>query len=85
MTYPARGGFLKALGTAWALRHLRDFSLIPGIKTTFALTNAQAQLAFATTIALGQAPQGVVYVPNAVPQGDGMQNLQPLGAAAKSV
>ena len=37
------------------------------------------------TIALGQAPQGVVYVPNAVPQGDGTQNLRPLGAAAKSV
>jgi YVTN family beta-propeller protein len=37
------------------------------------------------TIPLGQAPQGVAYVPNAVPQGDGMQNLQPLGAAAKSV
>jgi len=37
------------------------------------------------TIALGQAPQGVAYVPNAVPQGDGMQNLQPLGVAAKSV
>jgi hypothetical protein len=27
----------------------------------------------------------VAYVPNAVPQGDGMQSLQPLGAAAKSV
>ena len=35
-------------------------------------------------ISLGQAPQGVAYVPNAV-QGDGMQNLQPFGAAAKSV
>jgi YVTN family beta-propeller protein len=38
-----------------------------------------------TTIAIGQAPQGVAYVPNAVPQGDGMQSLQPLGTAAKSV
>jgi len=37
------------------------------------------------TIALGQAPQGVAYVPNAVPQGDGMQNLQPLGVAAKTI
>lgn len=37
------------------------------------------------TIALGQAPQGVVYVPNAVPEGDGMQGLQPLGAAANIV
>jgi YVTN family beta-propeller protein len=37
------------------------------------------------TIALGQAPQGVAYVSNAVPQGDGTQGLQPLGVAAKSV
>jgi YVTN family beta-propeller protein len=37
------------------------------------------------TIPVGQAPQGVAYVPNAVPQGDGMQDLQPLGVAAKSV
>lgn len=38
-----------------------------------------------STIALGQAPQGVAYVSNAVPQGDGMQGLEPLGVAAKSV
>lgn len=37
------------------------------------------------TIPIGQAPQGVAYVPNAVPEGDGMQNLQPLGVAANSV
>jgi YVTN family beta-propeller protein len=37
------------------------------------------------TIGIGQAPQGVAYVANAVPEGDGMQNLQPLGVAAKSV
>src|SRR5262249_14919915 len=37
------------------------------------------------TIPIGQAPQGVAYVPNAVPQGDGMQNLQPLGAATQLV
>ena len=36
------------------------------------------------TIPIGQGPQGVVYVPNAVPDGEGMQNLQPLGAAGKS-
>ena len=34
------------------------------------------------TIAIGQAPQGVAYVPNAVPEGDGTQNLQPLGVGA---
>ena len=32
-------------------------------------------------IPVGQAPQAVVYVPNAVPDGDGTANLQPLGAA----
>ena len=35
------------------------------------------------TIALGQGPQGVAYVPNAVPSGDGMNNLQPLLAASE--
>lgn len=33
------------------------------------------------TIATGQAAQAVVYVPNAVPEGDGRTNLQPLGVA----
>jgi YVTN family beta-propeller protein len=32
-------------------------------------------------VAIGQAPQALVYVPNAVPEGDGLQNLQPLGPA----
>jgi YVTN family beta-propeller protein len=34
-------------------------------------------------IPIGQAPQGVAYVPNAVPEGDGMKDLQPLAAAAE--
>jgi len=34
------------------------------------------------TIPTGQAAQAVVYVPNAVPAGDGRANLQPLGEAA---
>jgi YVTN family beta-propeller protein len=33
------------------------------------------------TMPIGQAPQAVVYVPDAVPEGDGTQNLQPLGLA----
>ena len=37
------------------------------------------------TIPLGQAPQGVAYVPDAVREGDGTQNLQPLGVAASAV
>jgi len=32
-------------------------------------------------VALGQGPQGVAYIPNAVPEGAGTENLQPLGAA----
>jgi YVTN family beta-propeller protein len=35
-------------------------------------------------IPIGQAPQGVAYIPNAVPDGDGMNNLQPLAVAAES-
>jgi len=36
-----------------------------------------------STIPIGQAPQALTYVPNAVPEGDGMQNLQPLGLAGQ--
>ena len=38
----------------------------------------------AATIPIGQAPQAVVYVPNAVPDGDGRQGLQPLGVAGQA-
>jgi YVTN family beta-propeller protein len=34
-----------------------------------------------TTVPIGQSPQAVAFVPNAVPQGDGTQGLQPLGVA----
>jgi len=36
------------------------------------------------TVPIGQAAQAVNYVPNAVPQGDGMQGLQPLGVAGQA-
>lgn len=36
-----------------------------------------------STIPIGQAPQALTYVPNAVPEGDGTQNLQPLGVAGQ--
>jgi YVTN family beta-propeller protein len=36
------------------------------------------------TIATGQAAQAVVYVPNAVPEGDGRTNLLPLGVATRA-
>ncbi|KAA0690611.1 YncE family protein [Neorhizobium sp. P12A] len=35
-------------------------------------------------IPIGQAPQAVAYVPDAVPEGDGMQNLQPLGVSSQA-
>ena len=36
------------------------------------------------TIPTGQGPQGVAYVPGAVPEGPGTQNLAPLGLAANT-
>lgn len=36
-----------------------------------------------TTIGIGQAPQALMYVPNAVPAGDGLANLQPLSVAGQ--
>src|SRR5208282_2185420 len=36
------------------------------------------------TVPVGQAPQAVAYVPNAVPEGDGLQNLVPLGIAGQA-
>ena len=40
--------------------------------------------AVVATIPIGQGPQGVAYVPGAVPEGPGTQNLQPLGVAANT-
>ncbi len=37
-----------------------------------------------TTISIGQQPQALVYVPKAVPDGDGTANLMPLGEAGKA-
>jgi YVTN family beta-propeller protein len=36
------------------------------------------------TVPIGQAAQAVNYVPNAVPEGDGMQGLRPLGVAGQA-
>jgi YVTN family beta-propeller protein len=36
------------------------------------------------TTAIGQAPQALTYVPDAVPSGDGTQNLAPLGLAGEA-
>jgi YVTN family beta-propeller protein len=37
------------------------------------------------TVPIGQAAQAVCYVPGAVPSGDGMQGLEPLGVAGQAV
>jgi YVTN family beta-propeller protein len=36
------------------------------------------------TVPIGQAPQAVTYVPNAVPEGPGTQGLEPLGVAGQA-
>ena len=36
------------------------------------------------TIPIGQAPQALAYVSKAVPEGDGMKNLEPLGVAGQA-
>jgi YVTN family beta-propeller protein len=36
------------------------------------------------TVPIGQAAQAINYVPNAVPEGDGRQGLQPLGVAGQA-
>ncbi|HEY8288579.1 MAG TPA: hypothetical protein VIG49_04865, partial [Acetobacteraceae bacterium] len=63
-----------------------------GTRIYVGLENADALAAIDTltnkviaTIPIGQAPQAVTYVPNAVPDGDGTQNLQPLGVAERAV
>jgi YVTN family beta-propeller protein len=62
-----------------------------GTRIYVGLENADAAAAIDTldnkviaTIPIGQAPQGVAYVPSAVPSGSGTENLQPSGIAAQS-
>lgn len=62
-----------------------------GTRIYVGLENADALAAINTltnkvvaTIPVGQAPQAVVYVPGAVAEGDGTQNLQPLGIAGEA-
>ncbi|MBS0363590.1 MAG: YncE family protein [Proteobacteria bacterium] len=60
-----------------------------GSRVYVGLENADAVAAIDTasntvvaTIPIGQAPQGVMYAPGAVPNGQGLENLVPLGLAA---
>jgi len=62
-----------------------------GSRVYVGLENADAVTAIDTmsnkviaTSPIGQAPQAIVYVPNAVPDGDGKQDLQPLGVAGQA-
>jgi YVTN family beta-propeller protein len=62
-----------------------------GSRIYVGLENADAVTAIDTltnkviaTSAVGQAPQAIVYVPNAVPDGAGTQGLQPLGLAGRA-
>jgi YVTN family beta-propeller protein len=62
-----------------------------GTRVYVGLENQDAVIAIDTlkneivaAIPVGQQPQALVYVPNAVPHGDGTQNLQPLGDAGKA-
>jgi YVTN family beta-propeller protein len=63
-----------------------------GSRVYVGLENADALTAIDTltnkviaTSPIGQAPQAITYVPNAVPEGDGRQGLQPLGVAGRAV
>ncbi len=62
-----------------------------GSRVYVGLENADAIAAIDTatnrliaTSPIGQAPQAIAYVPNAVPEGDGTQGLQPLGVAGQA-
>jgi YVTN family beta-propeller protein len=62
-----------------------------GSRIYVGLENADALVAIDTLtnkvvakIPIGQAPQAIAYVSNAVPQGDGTSNLQPIGVSGSS-
>jgi YVTN family beta-propeller protein len=62
-----------------------------GSRIYVGLENADALAAIDTltnkvvaNIPIGQAPQAITYVPNAVPEGAGTDNLQPLGVAGQA-
>jgi len=62
-----------------------------GSRMYVGLENADAIAAIDTlsnkviaTVRVGQAPQAIAYVPNAVTEGDGTQNLEPLGIAGQA-
>ena len=63
-----------------------------GTRVYVGLENADGMAAIDTltntviaTVPIGQAPQAIAYVPNAVPEGPGTQGLEPLGLAGQAV
>jgi YVTN family beta-propeller protein len=63
-----------------------------GSRIYVGLENGDALVAIGTAtnrvignVPIGQAPQAIAYVPNAVTSGDGTANLQPLGVAGQAV
>jgi YVTN family beta-propeller protein len=63
-----------------------------GTRIYVGLENANAVTALDTrtnkvvdTVNTGQSPQGMVYIPNAVPVGDGTENLSPIGTSGDAV
>jgi YVTN family beta-propeller protein len=63
-----------------------------GTRIYVGLENADAVTAIDTrsnkvvaTISSGQSPQGMVYIPNAVPSGDGTENISPIGSSGEAV
>jgi YVTN family beta-propeller protein len=63
-----------------------------GTRIYVGLENADAVTAIDTrsnkvvaTIGSGQSPQGMVYIPNAVPSGDGTENLSPIGVSGEAL
>ncbi len=63
-----------------------------GTRIYVGLENADAVTAIDTlsnkvvaTISSGQSPQGMVYIPNAVPSGEGTENLSPIGSSGEAV
>jgi YVTN family beta-propeller protein len=62
-----------------------------GARMYVGLENGDAMVAIDTKtnsviaeVPIGQAPQAIAYVPNAVPEGDGATGLQPLGLAGEA-
>lgn len=62
-----------------------------GTRVYVGLENADAMVAIDAltntvigNVPIGQGPQAIAYVPGAVPQGDGLQGLQPLGVAGQA-